>query len=92
MFYYNLVNFNIIFLIHHKDVGNLETSSLISEGYWLDPVHQTNIEMTFIFDDYFDRYTFFKFKKMTVRFKILKIRWTKIFPEVSSSIYSNMNV
>ena len=70
MFYYNLVNFNVIFLIPHKDVGNLEASSLISEGYLLDPVHQTNTEMTFIFDDFLDRYHFFEFKKKTVRFKI----------------------
>ena len=70
MFYHNFTNFKYKYRVNYNELENLETSSLISGSSLLDPAHQFNLETRFNFDDFFNRYTIFKFKKITVKFKI----------------------
>ena len=62
MFYHNFTDFNVKNKNNYKEIESFTTSSVISGSYLFDPAYQTNIEMKFIFDDFFNRHMIFKFK------------------------------
>ena len=62
LFYHNFTYFNVKNKINYNEAESFTISSVISGSYLFDPAYQINIEMNFIFDDIFNRYTILKFK------------------------------